>query len=649
MAISLTWDTIPTVDRYKVYRSDSKMDISTLPDTPLVTMNKHQNEFVDDLVDDDQVWYYLVIAEKVSGDSVSNFLIASYSTEYQKTYGGAGPKFIKRGDDQSGFFGDVPSNEFITYNELYNALSNRAVQVGIEPHLRPHTTGRRTDMGWMKFVHKGKVIYVPKGAVYGKVRTPNPDNKFSLYYDQRRSVGVTQDGTVSFNRTNIGTSRTYLSGAAVGSNEAIFYGGAQTDHNRRLTRLNSAGSLTGETIVGTGMLYTSSTSIANIGFFYGGTTPTETYSNTLTRIASGGVLSSEAVITGGYGQRYGGGATADHIGLFYGGYAGSWTHRLTRVDVNGTSLGNHIGVGSVPTAPGGAGIGSRAIFYGQSRRATVLNSDGSYVTLGPLVGSSRTYLTGTGMSGAAHFYGSSLITRLNTAGGSLSADQSIAGNGISNIAGGAALNSLSSANYVYTVDYSTLYRLGAVFGTGDEGVVPPGHDPVDQDLTVTKDGLSYRVRLMKLTDLDLTEPLDLVEIGTRPYLDPDNILKYSEYAETIDKRLIASGGASYQGELRRAEFADEVPGGTTYSDRYESDDLVADRQGMDTAVGYQVVHTRPNGSLESVGVTSVFNSNISAFLGGSRVFVNEDWYYINRNDPDKLGFYWYPVLELINE
>lgn len=70
-----------------------------------------------------------------------------------KEYPGSGPgqKWLQYGDEQLGFFGEVPVSEMITNAQLKTHLGHAAGSV-------------RADQGWLKFFYKGKVVFIGKNT-----------------------------------------------------------------------------------------------------------------------------------------------------------------------------------------------------------------------------------------------------------------------------------------------------------------------------------------------------------------------------------------------------------------------------------------------------------------------------------------------------
>ncbi len=153
-----------------VYRSDTPMDINNLP-SPIGTLSPNEYEYIDYDVIADQTYYYRIGAFRNNDVSVSDE-IEVVATPYNN---GPGPQELIAGDMTAGFFGEVPTSELITGNDL-------ATQIGLTAGTAQYSTEP-----WLKFALDGNIIYIAKkpyrhsvswndinavNAVYGDASAP---------------------------------------------------------------------------------------------------------------------------------------------------------------------------------------------------------------------------------------------------------------------------------------------------------------------------------------------------------------------------------------------------------------------------------------------------------------------------------------------
>jgi len=310
-------------------------------------------------------------------------------------------------------------------------------------------------------------------------------------------------GALVGSETNVGTGRSALAGAAVGSN-GLFYGGRyQSGHSGCVytniaTRINACGALVGgETNVGTCRSALAGAAVGSNGLFYGGSSnvlPT----NIVTRIdSSGALVSNVSCATAGapcnvggflsisgsigfncsavrflagicsgtvgvsnfYGRtlnfgmfyssattarvgqcgsliascttgvgtcRYGiAGAKVGSNGLYFGGRS---CNKVTRINACGALVGSETtaGVVYINCTPGGAAVGVNGLFYAGScavAYVTRINACGALVGSQTTVGTARLLLAGALVGVNGLFYGGNgsgcagkTVTRINACG-----------------------------------------------------------------------------------------------------------------------------------------------------------------------------------------------------------------------------------------
>ena len=163
--VILRWQDTNNIEiGHKIYRSDTPMDIQNMP-TPIATLNPNTTEYTDEAVIEGNFYYYRVSAYTTNGEEYSNEVYAEAINSI-----GPGPSTLIAGDMTAGFFGEVPTSELITGDDLATAIGLTA------------GTSQYSTEPWLKFALDGNIIYVAKkpyrhtvswqhiyqaGAVYG--------------------------------------------------------------------------------------------------------------------------------------------------------------------------------------------------------------------------------------------------------------------------------------------------------------------------------------------------------------------------------------------------------------------------------------------------------------------------------------------------
>ena len=163
--VILRWQDTNNIEiGHKIYRSDTPMDIQNMP-TPIATLNPNTTEYTDEAVIEGNFYYYRVSAYTTNGEEYSNEVYAEAIIAI-----GPGPSTLIAGDMTAGFFGEVPTSELITGDDLATAIGLTA------------GTSQFSNEPWLKFALDDNIIYVAKkpyrhtvsweniyqaGAVYG--------------------------------------------------------------------------------------------------------------------------------------------------------------------------------------------------------------------------------------------------------------------------------------------------------------------------------------------------------------------------------------------------------------------------------------------------------------------------------------------------
>lgn len=191
MSIILTWKEVGDVDRIKIYRSTSKINLDNLP-TPIADLDASIHTSYSDVTALDNVMYNYVIEairEPASPEAGNGYTSLSYNTKLWRLNRdtGHGPTRLIKGDLNIGDFGTVSDVEFFTDAELCSVLQARFQSMGIAtrpvlPHaiwnaktMTPYTSvdvtsptyWKFTPNVWHKHLFNGKVIFIPERPVGG--------------------------------------------------------------------------------------------------------------------------------------------------------------------------------------------------------------------------------------------------------------------------------------------------------------------------------------------------------------------------------------------------------------------------------------------------------------------------------------------------
>lgn len=155
MKLTLTWKNFNVAPvSMAIYRGDAPLDPAALP-APLVTLTAGEQTWVDSTVTRGQLYYYMFVTTGAT-DKVPtrNYPIRAVPRR------GHGPTDLMYGDYELGYFGQLTSLEFATSVDVLKALgfdsANANAWVSVNSGGLPV---------WHKFAYKGKVLYMPAGAI----------------------------------------------------------------------------------------------------------------------------------------------------------------------------------------------------------------------------------------------------------------------------------------------------------------------------------------------------------------------------------------------------------------------------------------------------------------------------------------------------
>lgn len=197
MNLKLQWKNINTISvTTEIYRGDAPLDRANLTN-PLVTLTNGEVEWIDTNTIRGNLYYYVFVTKTANDRSVSvNYPI------YALPRRGPGSVELLYGDYEIGFFGTLESIDFITTQKLVTAIGLKGAN-GADVNINDYSPT------WLKFVRKGKIIFVPDnaliltnmsyktlydaGLIYG-VSGPGPFRPFSsVDRDQNTQIKIGAD------------------------------------------------------------------------------------------------------------------------------------------------------------------------------------------------------------------------------------------------------------------------------------------------------------------------------------------------------------------------------------------------------------------------------------------------------------------------
>lgn len=148
MNLKLLWSDINTVAvTVNIFRSDNPIDPAALP-APVATLTGGEETWTDPTAVRGRYYYYMFETTSAVDRAVSqNYRIQAVPRL------GPGPSELKHGDYSYGYFGSIPSSDFINTANLRAAVN---FQVGL---------GSSPTPTWHKYVRNGKVFFVPNSCL----------------------------------------------------------------------------------------------------------------------------------------------------------------------------------------------------------------------------------------------------------------------------------------------------------------------------------------------------------------------------------------------------------------------------------------------------------------------------------------------------
>lgn len=159
MSIRLAWRNVNAAlaDSIVIYRATAPIPADTLP-APLVTLAASATSYDDATAVRGTVYYYRIAAVKGS-----DFILTDNQAHGYFPDSGPGPQKLLRGDWNSGFFGRLTTDEFLT---VADARTLCGVATGTVPaeSLLTH---------WYKFIFNGKILFAPCISLGGSLSWVN--------------------------------------------------------------------------------------------------------------------------------------------------------------------------------------------------------------------------------------------------------------------------------------------------------------------------------------------------------------------------------------------------------------------------------------------------------------------------------------------
>lgn len=173
MSIRLSWDLNEPVDKISIYRSRESFTEDNLPPV-YKELTDGETEFIDYVVQENTVYYYMV-AKHVGNGVLSNPVF----TKGYFPYTGPGPTEVKRGTWYAGVFGSLTTQEFIDTEKIIRILFEKTNHPLFNEDVVYRTINN--DPKWNKFVHNGKVLFVPLDGLFQITSDTSRANWKSFY------------------------------------------------------------------------------------------------------------------------------------------------------------------------------------------------------------------------------------------------------------------------------------------------------------------------------------------------------------------------------------------------------------------------------------------------------------------------------------
>lgn len=155
MQIYLNWENLNSASvKLEIFRGDTPLDRANLPSSPIATLTAGETSYIDtDNILLGRTYYYVFVTSNAGDRTVSqNYEVSAVSRR------GAGPQILVQGDNTIGYFGTIPSGEFIYPAALATAVNLTTSTV-------PSLVMPRPNPLWYKYVRNNKILYIPEGPI----------------------------------------------------------------------------------------------------------------------------------------------------------------------------------------------------------------------------------------------------------------------------------------------------------------------------------------------------------------------------------------------------------------------------------------------------------------------------------------------------
>lgn len=157
MSVKLSWRQINAPDSITIYRATSPIDAGALP-APLVTLSGAAVEYEDTTAVRGTLYYFRIAMTKGANTILSDNQLFGY---YPNS--GPGPQKLLRGDWKRGYFGRVPTADFLLAADA-KTLCGLTAGTAVADTSLTH---------WYKYVFDGKILFIPNCAVATSVTWRN--------------------------------------------------------------------------------------------------------------------------------------------------------------------------------------------------------------------------------------------------------------------------------------------------------------------------------------------------------------------------------------------------------------------------------------------------------------------------------------------
>lgn len=145
--VTIQWTDVNMIEKgHRIYRSHSPMDVDNLPE-PIANLERNSTEYIDKDRVIGETLYYRVSAWIDGYEAISDEVVIEVK-------GIPGPQSLMAGDLETGFYGEVGPDDFISYGALSTLVG-----------LSAGTLHNHDESLWLKFSMDGSPVYVAKQSI----------------------------------------------------------------------------------------------------------------------------------------------------------------------------------------------------------------------------------------------------------------------------------------------------------------------------------------------------------------------------------------------------------------------------------------------------------------------------------------------------